>query len=198
MNAPAISPGWTEERITVLRRSWIAGRSASFIAKELGGVTRNAVIGKLARLGLTRDSGEVRQAPSKPARASVETPVRRRPTAPAAPPRKPPPKPPAPVHKPAAAIKGLVEEWIAEAEPRPAAEPIPLLEHRFGQCRWPMNSPPRGFMEQLLYCGEAVRDEACPYCRAHAKIAFRKFEDKPRRKPPTMGPASLRLMSVAQ
>ena len=54
--------GWTDERVELLKKLWLDGLSASQIAKQLGGVTRNAVIGKVHRLGL---SG--RAAPSKPA-----------------------------------------------------------------------------------------------------------------------------------
>ena len=46
---------WTDERIEQLRNMWEKGLTASQIADELGGVSRNAVIGKLSRLGLTRD-----------------------------------------------------------------------------------------------------------------------------------------------
>jgi GcrA cell cycle regulator len=55
--------GWTEERVGTLKKLWLDGLSASQIAKQLGGVTRNAVIGKVHRLGL---SG--RAAPSQPSR----------------------------------------------------------------------------------------------------------------------------------
>jgi GcrA cell cycle regulator len=44
---------WTDERVETLKRMWINGATASQIAKELGGVTRNAVIGKVHRLGLS-------------------------------------------------------------------------------------------------------------------------------------------------
>ena len=44
---------WTDERVETLRRMWVEGQSASQIAKELGQVTRNAVIGKVHRLGLS-------------------------------------------------------------------------------------------------------------------------------------------------
>jgi GcrA cell cycle regulator len=44
---------WTDERVETLKRMWTEGQSASQIAKELGGVTRNAVIGKVHRLGLS-------------------------------------------------------------------------------------------------------------------------------------------------
>ena len=48
---------WTEERVETLKRMWGEGQSASQIAKELGGVTRNAVIGKVHRLGLSNRNG---------------------------------------------------------------------------------------------------------------------------------------------
>ena len=48
---------WTDERVELLKKMWTEGQSASQIAKELGGVTRNAVIGKVHRLGLSNRSG---------------------------------------------------------------------------------------------------------------------------------------------
>ena len=48
---------WTDERVETLKRMWTEGQSASQIAKELGGVTRNAVIGKVHRLGLSNRNG---------------------------------------------------------------------------------------------------------------------------------------------
>src|SRR5690625_800180 len=44
---------WTDERVETLKELWAEGKSASQIAKEMGGVTRNAVIGKVHRLGLS-------------------------------------------------------------------------------------------------------------------------------------------------
>ena len=48
---------WTDERVEMLKTMWSEGKSASQIAKELGGVTRNAVIGKVHRLGLSNRVG---------------------------------------------------------------------------------------------------------------------------------------------
>jgi len=59
------SMSWTEERVETLKRMWGEGQSASQIAKELGGVTRNAVIGKVHRLGLSNRAGGGSQAASK-------------------------------------------------------------------------------------------------------------------------------------
>jgi GcrA cell cycle regulator len=61
--------GWTDERVSTLKKLWQDGLSASQIAKQLGGVTRNAVIGKVHRLGL---SG--RAAPSQPSRPVFKAP----------------------------------------------------------------------------------------------------------------------------
>ncbi|WP_318184749.1 GcrA family cell cycle regulator, partial [Paracoccus yeei] len=59
---------WTDERVETLKRMWAEGQSASQIAKELGGVTRNAVIGKVHRLGLsTRAEDEAAPAEAAPA-----------------------------------------------------------------------------------------------------------------------------------
>src|SRR5258708_20581764 len=74
--------GWTDERVELLKKLWQDGLSASQIAKQLVGVTRNAVIGKVHRLGL---SG--RATPSKPARTTFKAPRPARPVtaAPSAP-----------------------------------------------------------------------------------------------------------------
>lgn len=63
MGRPIDPPGkaamsWTDERVETLKRMWAEGQSASAIAKELGGVTRNAVIGKVHRLGLSNRGDE--------------------------------------------------------------------------------------------------------------------------------------------
>ena len=64
---------WTDDRVETLKRMWGEGASASQIAKELGGVTRNAVIGKVHRLGLSnRNADEAKpasQTSAKPAPA---------------------------------------------------------------------------------------------------------------------------------
>jgi len=59
---------WTDERIAALRELWAAGHSASEIAARLGGISRNAVIGKAHRLGL-----EARPSPIKSRPAAAET-----------------------------------------------------------------------------------------------------------------------------
>ncbi len=92
---------WTEERIATLTKMWEGGATASQIAEELGGVSRNAVIGKAHRLGL-----KARPSPVK----AAEQPKKAKAAAPAA--KKAPPPPPA-----EAAPKAKVRAAPAPAAP---------------------------------------------------------------------------------
>src|SRR5690606_38197496 len=61
---------WSDERVELLRKLWTEGLSASQIAAELGGVTRNAVIGKVHRLGLSGRAKSATPAASRPRKAA--------------------------------------------------------------------------------------------------------------------------------
>ncbi|WP_242137573.1 MULTISPECIES: GcrA family cell cycle regulator [unclassified Sphingomonas] len=110
---------WTDERIDTLRKMWEAGQTASQIAEELGGVSRNAVIGKAHRLGL-----QSRPSPVKPndgsakAAAAAAAPAAAAPSAPAEP--KPAPAPRAPVER--------VAPPVAAAPPPPPPAPRPAVQ----------------------------------------------------------------------
>ncbi len=67
---------WTDERVELLKKMWNEGHSASQIAKELGGVTRNAVIGKVHRLGLSNRNGPEAEPAPEPAPAPKTQPSR--------------------------------------------------------------------------------------------------------------------------
>ncbi|WP_371154873.1 GcrA family cell cycle regulator [Jannaschia sp. 2305UL9-9] len=85
---------WTDERVETLKRMWGEGASASQIAKELGGVTRNAVIGKVHRLGLSnRNQGKEEAAPEEVA-APAPQPPKAEPKKAATPDPEPAPEPP--------------------------------------------------------------------------------------------------------
>lgn len=110
---------WTEERIDQLKSMWEKGMTASQIAEELGGVSRNAVIGKAHRLGLQARPSPVREGKEDSAPAAA-APAAPRPEAPRpAPPRAPAPERPAPV----AAAPGAA----ATEAPAPAAPPQPQI-----------------------------------------------------------------------
>ena len=110
---------WTDERVELLKRMWAEGQSASQIAKELGGVTRNAVIGKVHRLGLSNRAGDG-AAQGDEAEAPVAAPAATRAEAPrpAEAPRAAAPQPEAPRAAPV--------ERAAPAAPAPSATVTPL------------------------------------------------------------------------
>ena len=61
---------WDDERVAILKKMWLEGNSASEIAKELGNITRNAVIGKVHRLGLSNRDANISKLFTRP-RVSV-------------------------------------------------------------------------------------------------------------------------------
>ena len=145
---------WSDDRVTTLSKLWLAGLSASQIAKQLGGVTRNAVIGKVYRLGL---SG--RATPSRPGRAvAVRTPRTPRPARPPALPNTPRPR-------------------IVEAMPAPRLEGPGLVDCMAGlgahACKWPIGDPKA---EGFTFCGRLADGV---YCRTHYKLAHRPGKAKP-------------------
>jgi GcrA cell cycle regulator len=123
---------WTDERVETLKRMWSEGQSASQIAKELGGVTRNAVIGKVHRLGLSNRNGGS-GAPEKPRAAEPE--VAEKPAAPAAEPARsrpareeaaPAAEDPAPTPEPeTVAAKPEAPAAPARRQIIPAGQPLP-------------------------------------------------------------------------
>ena len=145
--------GWTDERVETLRKLWLDGLSASQIAKQLGGVTRNAVIGKVHRLGL---SG--RAAPSQPARTVFKAPRPARPVQPAAPRRVEPQvasQPLAPVQP----------RRIVYDETPGSATVLTLGAH---MCKWPIGDPSA---DSFTFCGKRS-DADGPYCVQHAQVAY--------------------------
>ena len=123
---------WTDERVETLKRMWAEGQSASQIAKELGGVTRNAVIGKVHRLGLSNRAGEGAAAADdtdqpSPTRSEPSSPKPAEPAAakPAAAP-KPAPERAAPQAAPAAPASGAtVTPLPIRKAIIPAGQPLP-------------------------------------------------------------------------
>ena len=63
---------WTDERVELLKKLWGDGLSASVIAGELGGITRNAVIGKVHRLGLSGRAKSPSSAAARPRKARAQ------------------------------------------------------------------------------------------------------------------------------
>ena len=156
-----MTAGWTEDRVGTLKKLWLEGQSASQIAKQLGGgVTRNAVIGKVHRLGL---SG--RAAPSQPARTTFpRAGTRPRPAAPAAPVQ----APSAPRRIEAAAPRPLMTAQPVAPAPAPelpgTATVMTLGAH---MCKWPIGDPSS---REFSFCGRRATENV--YCGEHARVAY--------------------------
>jgi GcrA cell cycle regulator len=110
---------WTEERIDTLKKMWDSGMTATQIAEELGGVSRNAVIGKAHRLGLPARPSPVKPNEPKPAAETKPAPAPRAPAAAAEPVAAPPPRAAAPA---AAAATAPEEDDTAEQAEAPKRE----------------------------------------------------------------------------
>jgi GcrA cell cycle regulator len=148
--------GWTDERVVLLKRLWVEGKTAAEIAKLIGGgVTRNAVIGKAHRLKLSGrispiqenargDAGTVRtvSAPRKPQKQTVAK-VSNRDII-------------APVYVPP------VEENYC------FGNGVSLVELRERSCRWPIGDPKESGFK---FCG-GPSEEGIPYCNHHARVAY--------------------------
>lgn len=159
---------WTDERVALLKKLWADGMSASQIANQLGGVTRNAVIGKVHRLRL---SGRAKPASSGPR------------------PRKPRTSSP---HRPAS--RGYVSgntALKARAHPSPRRLPapipaedvvvpislnVPLIALNEEMCRWPIGDPA---VEGFHFCGHK-NFNGLPYCEYHSRLAYQPASDRRR------------------
>jgi GcrA cell cycle regulator len=148
----ANEPTWTEERVARLKNRFEAGLSCREIANDIG-VSRNAVIGKLSRLNLTREKTiEARRPARKEAAAK------------------------APRGKVAPRFQyQVLRAFYAEPEPEADEEAIhnghtcSLLELSAEKCRWPISTPGA---EDFCFCGNTPID-GLPYCPGHTRLAYR-------------------------
>ncbi len=165
---------WTDERGEQLRRLWLDGLSASRIAGELaGGVTRNAVIGKVHRLGL---SGRIKA----PAVAAGIRPKLAKP-AEAAPQR--------PTVLPVRGNVALAASYQPAAMPlrRSSSEDrvvsmvenVTIMDLRDSMCRWPVGDPSSS---EFRYCGGKASVGEGPYCKLHSRMAYQPVQDRRQRK----------------
>lgn len=192
---------WTEERVELLKKMWSEGQSASQIAKELGGVTRNAVIGKVHRLGLSNRSGAGNAGPAKaeakPAKPSKPE-TKAKPAAKAEPKpaeaepeAAPAPQPAAAAPQPQASRKAIVpagqplppqpsaneispEALARVSEVEKKARKLTLMELTERTCKWPVGDPAT---ENFWFCGLPVQPGK-PYCEAHVGVAFQPMSSR--------------------
>jgi GcrA cell cycle regulator len=140
---------WTDERIASLKTMWLAGMSASQIARSLGGVSRSAVIGKVHRIGIAG-----REAPSRPRSVVGFRPKRVRRVNGGGQPRKNSPTP------------ERLPTPPPFVETTATATILNLSEH---SCRWPIGDPAA---LEFGFCGRR-RAGRGSYCQLHAEASFR-------------------------
>ena len=148
---------WTEDRVEILTKLWAEGLSASQIAKQLGGVTRNAVIGKVHRLGLSgraKPSNPAKKAARKPATPRARTTARTTPAAPRA---------------PRAVVAPTPAPPPIEAKPMANGEFATILTITDHMCKWPIGDPSTS---EFRFCGRKTEDKDEPYCTAHSRVAY--------------------------
>ena len=162
---------WTDERVELLRKLWLEGLSASQIANELAnGISRNAVIGKVHRLGLAGRAKAPASASPRAARARSARPA--------------PPRPAAPAVRGNTAL-ALKPQPMAYAAPEPMeevvipiSERVTIMELREAMCRWPMGDPATA---EFRFCGAKKPMTATgPYCAYHSRLAYQPVNERRR------------------
>ena len=193
---------WTDERVEVLKRMWAEGNSASTIAKELGGVTRNAVIGKVHRLGLSNRTTTKSSDDTKATTAAAEpkAPPQKAEAEPTAAPAattglKPEPAPAAapqpvstvtPISRRPIAVPGqplppqptgneINPETLANiAEFEKSAKKLTLMQLTERTCKWPIGDPAT---DKFWFCGHPCAPGK-PYCEQHVSIAYQPLSSR--------------------
>ena len=155
---------WTEERVATLTKLWADGLSASQIAAELGGVTRNAVIGKVHRLGL---SGRAKTSSSGPKR------VKRARNSYATKPRAG-----SRTQNGMRKLPGMNSRVILDDIEAPVSKTMDLVDLTEKTCRWPEGDPET---DDFNFCGNTTHEDT-PYCEYHCRLAYHPGSDRRRDK----------------
>ncbi|MEO3386350.1 GcrA family cell cycle regulator [Mesorhizobium sp. CAU 1741] len=165
---------WTDERVELLRKLWAEGLSASQIATQLGGVSRNAVIGKVHRLKLSArgrtSSAQPRAKKAASAGAPAKSVSRQTRTVTAS------------VGATALAVQ-FDAEPVARQMLRPSANVVVPISRKLSliqlserTCKWPNGDP---LSEEFSFCGNEAGDSG-PYCGYHSKVAYQPASERRR------------------
>ena len=148
---PANEPTWTDERVERLKAGFVAKLSCREIAADIG-VSRNAVIGKLARLNLTRGKSVKARRPAGNDAAKDRGP------------RSVPRLQYRMLRKLFGTTPPAADDETIQSEHR-----CSLLELSEEKCRWPISTPGA---EDFCFCGNTPV-EGLPYCAGHTRLAYR-------------------------
>jgi GcrA cell cycle regulator len=163
---------WTDERVELLKKLWSEGLSASQIAGRLGSVTRNAVIGKVHRLGLSGRATTSRMKSHRPRQRAVNAQKR------LARPRY--------AQHGNPALRGLFQPDAEPYVPQYEELDIPVAERRTietlteSNCRWPIGDPQT---PEFHFCNRQ-KVTGLPYCEFHARRAFQPPQPRRRERGP--------------
>ena len=168
---------WTDERVELLRKLWSEGLSASQIAAQLGGGSRNAVIGKVHRLKLS-SRGRAAAAPTRTKKASQGASTAKSVVRAASAPRH------VTTSIGATALQAQFEaEPVARQYLRPVEDVVVPISRRLQlvqlterTCKWPNGDP---LAEDFHFCGNEA-PETGPYCSYHSRIAFQPAAERRR------------------
>ena len=170
---------WTDERVEKLKKLWSEGLSASQIAAQLGGVSRNAVIGKVHRLALPgrakagggaataarakRPTSAAPRAPAFAARTATRTVIRAT---------------GATVMKEEVEIDTITEQSVQATSNVvvPMSRKLGLTQLTDRTCKWPIGDPMK---DEFHFCGNDSPDTS-PYCTFHAKLAYQPSAERRR------------------
>jgi GcrA cell cycle regulator len=172
---------WSDDRVEQLKKLWEAGLSASQIAAELGNVTRNAVIGKVHRLGLSGrakspSSAAPRVRKARPAQVNMMRPF---------------PRGNAALAK---AFECEPEEDPVEFDSVvPMSQRLSLLQLNEATCHWPIGTPGHS---EFFFCGGRAL-QGLPYCAHHSRVAYQPASGR-RRPPPTPSSNQVTYASTLQ
>ena len=194
---------WSDERVAILKKMWLEGNSASEIAKELGNITRNAVIGKVHRLGLSNRDTNVSKSGSssntitksvkrgRPPKANTETKKRGRPRN-----LKDARDFPEPMNgkdkstsslgntkipndNSLKVVSDLSDETLKNLlKLESKSKKISLMELTERTCKWPIGDPST---DSFWFCGHES-EPGKPYCKTHISIAFQPMTQRRNRK----------------
>ncbi len=142
---------WTDERVELLQKLWSEGFSAAQIARQFDGISRNAVIGKLHRLGRRSEHKPVQVRPQT-FKAATVAPLRR-----------------AAAVRRATPYSDMPVRFVAQAvgPEAPGLATLSTLESHM--CKWPIGDPAAN---DFTFCGQSP-SSGRPYCDRHARTAYR-------------------------
>ena len=194
---------WSDERVAVLKKMWLEGNSASEIAKELGNITRNAVIGKVHRLGLSnRDTnvskaGVTAEKSIKGLKRGRPPKINKEPTKRGRPQKITQPKDlnettlerGKPISKSGTTersndsrlevVSDLSEETLKDLlKVELKSKKISLMDLTERTCKWPIGDPAT---DEFWFCGHEA-EPGKPYCQTHISIAFQPITQRRGRK----------------